>query len=85
MGLGVGILYPPSLCATAYQLAVHTQTTPVAISWRPAATSDLPLLVPKYLVFTATSDQKTPYCILINNIIKFVPLDPIVSSRLARF
>jgi hypothetical protein len=32
-------------------------------SRRPASTSDLPLLVPSYLVFTVTSDQKAP-CLL---------------------
>jgi hypothetical protein len=35
-------------------VAVHAQKTPGATSRRPAATSDLPLLVPSYLVFTVT-------------------------------
>jgi hypothetical protein len=56
-------------------IAVHAQTTPVATSRRPAATSYLPLLVPSYLVFTVTSDQKAPCYILITS----APQGPMVT------
>ena len=48
----------------------------MATSRRPAATSDLSLLVPSYLASAVTSDQKAPCYILITS----APLDPMNPS-----